>query len=194
MRIQKASVHIADYHVEFDKCWYSVPFHYRGREVEVRATAHTIEIFLRGKRIASHARHIFLGKRTTVKEHRPKNHQEYGDWPPERLVRWAAQIGPETKILIEKILSEREHPEQGYRTCFGILRQARTVGDPRLNAAAGRALTINACSIKSIKSILNLGLENRPLPEKPRQLTVIHENIRGSASFITSNTGEFEQC
>lgn len=194
MRIQKASVHIADYHVEFDKCWYSVPFHYRGREVEVRATAHTVEIFLRGKRIASHARHIFPGKRTTVKEHRPKNHQEYGDWPPERLVRWAAQIGPETKCLIEKILSEREHPEQGYRTSFGILRQAKVVGDSRLNAAAARALTINACSLKSIKSILNLGLESRPLPEQPRQLTVIHENIRGSASFATSNTGELEQC
>ncbi len=189
MRIQKASVHIADYHVEFDKCWYSVPFHYRGREVEVRATEHTVEIFLRGKRIASHARHITAGKRTTVKEHRPKNHQDYGEWPPERLVRWATQIGPETKILVEKILAERSHPEQGYRSCFGILRQSKVVGNERLNAAAARALAINACSLKSITSILKYGLESRPIPEKAPHLVVLHENIRGKESFITSAEG-----
>lgn len=189
MRIQKATVHIADYHVEFDRCWYSVPFHYRGREVEIRATEHTVEIFLRGKRIASHARHITAGKRTTVKEHRPKNHQDYGEWPPERLIRWAAQIGPETKALVEKILAERKHPEQGYRTCFGILRQSKAVGNQRLNAAAGRAMAINACSLKSITSILKFGLDSRPIPEKPPQLVIVHDNIRGKDSFTTSSTG-----
>lgn len=200
VQIKKASVHIADYHVEFDKCWYSVPFHYRGREVEVRASDHTVEIFLRGKRIACHLRHVIAGKRTTLREHRPKNHQEYGDWPPERLVRWAAQIGPATKVLIEKILAHSEHPESGYRTCFGILRQARLVGNSRLDAAAGRALAINTCSVKSIRSILSHGLESRPLPEKPRQLTIIHENIRGAESFSNTDhndsitTGESQEC
>jgi transposase len=189
MHIQKASVHIADYHVEFDKCWYSVPFHYRGRQVEIRATEHTVEVFLRGKRIASHARHITAGKRTTVNEHRPKNHQDYGEWPPERLIRWAAQIGPETKTLVEKILTERNHPEQGYRACFGILRKAKEVGNQRLNAAAGRALAVNACSLKSITSILKFGLETRPIPEKPPQLIVLHDNIRGKDSFATNATG-----
>ncbi len=194
MRIQKASVHIADYHVEFEKCWYSVPFHYRGRDVEVRSSEHTVEIFLRGKRIASHARHISPGQRTTVKEHRPKHHQDYGEWPPERLVQWAAQIGPEAKALVERILTKQEHPEQGYRTCFGILRQSKIVGNQRLNAAAGRALAINACSLKSIKSILNFHLEDRPLPEQPRHLKIIHENIRGSASFATPTTGDSTPC
>lgn len=192
--IQKASVHIADYHVDFDKCWYSVPFHYRGREVEIRATNHTVEVFLRGKRIASHVRHITAGKRTTLKEHRPKNHQDYGDWPPERLVRWAEQIGPETKTLIEKILADRDHPEQGYRSCFGILRHAKSVGNQRLNAAAARALTINACSLKSITSILKYGLDSRPVPEKPPHLIVLHDNIRGKNSFNTNSTGGAPQC
>lgn len=193
-QIQKASVHIADYHVEFEKCWYSVPFHYRGREVEIRASVNTVEIFLRGKRIASHVRHISDGKRTTVKEHRPKNHQDYGEWPPERLVRWATQIGPETKVLVEKILAERKHPEQGYRSCFGILRKAKEVGNQRLNAAAGRALAINACSLKSINSILKFSMENRPLPEKPPQLIVLHDNIRGKESFSTTSSGDSQQC
>lgn len=194
MHIRRASVHIADYHVEFDKCWYSVPFHYRGREVEIRATNETIEVFLRGKRIASHARHISAGKRTTLKEHRPKNHQDYGDWPPERLVRWAAQIGPETKSLIERILAECNHPEQGYRSCFGILRHAKAIGNQRLNAAAARALAINACSLKSITSILKFGLDSRPIPEKPPHLIVLHDNIRGKDSFTTNSTEGSQQC
>jgi transposase len=190
VQIKYASVNIADYHVQFDGCWYSAPFHYRGRQVEVRASTRTVEIFLRGKRIASHARHINTGKTSTLKEHRPQHHQDYGEWPPERLVRWAAQIGSFTKLLVERLLSETDHPEQAYRRCFGVLRLAKSVGNDRLNAAAARALAINACSLKSVQSILNAGLEGRPLPEKPRQLTIIHENIRGKNSFISLVEGE----
>jgi len=190
MHIRKASVHIADYHVEYDGSWYSVPFQYRGRAVEVRATIHTVEVFLRGNRIASHARHFLKGKRSTLKEHRPKQHQDYGEWPPERIIRWAAQIGPSAKALVEHILQKHDHPEQGYRSCMGILRLAKVFGKDRLNAACGRAIAINACSSKSINSILKTGLETRPLPEKPRSLTVIHENIRGAVSFQKQPTQE----
>lgn len=186
MHIKRASVHIADYHVEYDGCWYSVPFQYRGRAVEVRATLQTVEIFLRGKRIASHPRHLMRGRRSTLQEHRPKEHRDYGEWPPERISRWAAKIGPAAKALVESIMQRHEHPELGYRTCFGILRLAKMVGDGRLEAACNRALAINACSLKSVKSILNAGLEQRPLPKKPRQLTIIHENIRGANAFNTS--------
>jgi transposase len=185
MHIKKASVHIADYHVEYDGSWYSVPFHYRGREIEVRATVNTVEIFLRGKRIASHARHFFKGSRATVREHRPKQHQDYGEWPPERIVRWSAQVGFDAKALVERILQKHDHPEQGYRSCLGILRLAKEFGNDRLNTACGRALAINACSFKSVKSMLKAGLDQRPLPEKPPQFTIIHENIRGAQFFHT---------
>lgn len=190
MHIKKASVHIADYHVEYDGCWYSVPFHYRGREVEVRATHNTVEIFLRGKRIASHARHVFKGSRSTLKEHRPKHHQDYGDWSPERIIRWASQIGPCAKALVSRIMQNHDHPEQGFRSCLGILRLGKTFEHERLNAACERALAINACSYKSVNSILKVGLESRPLPEKPRQLKLIHENIRGAQSFQATQPQE----
>lgn len=186
MHIKKASVHIADYHVEYDGSWYSVPYHYRGRQVEVRATSYTVEIFLRGKRIGSHARHFIKGSRSTVKEHRPKQHQDYGEWPPERVIRWATKIGPSAKALVQRIMDSREHPEQGYRTCFGILRLAKPFSEERLESACARALAINACSLTSVKSILNAGLDKRPLPEQPRQLTLIHDNIRGAHSFQTT--------
>lgn len=185
MHIKYASIHIADYHVEYDGCWYSAPYQYRGRAVEVRATPHTIEIYLKGKRIASHPRLFIRGTRSTLVEHRPKSHREYGDWPPERLTRWAATIGPSTATLIQRLLQIQKHPELNYRSCFGILRLAKSVGNERLEAACNRALTINAHSYKSIKSILDSGLDKRPLPEKPRQLTLVHENIRGAIAFNT---------
>jgi transposase len=187
MHIKKASVHIADYHVEYDGCFYSAPYHYRGRIVEVRATLHTIEIYLRGKRIASHLRGFIKGRYLTLGEHRPKSHREYGEWPPERLSRWAATIGPSTTTTIEIILKSKTHPEQGYKSCFGVLRLAKSTSNQRLEAACSRALAMNACSYKSIKSILDSKLDGRPLPEKPPQLTLIHSNIRGSISFNTPN-------
>jgi transposase len=192
MHLKKASVHIADYHVEYDGCWYSAPYQYRGRWVEVRATLNTVEIFLKGKRIASHPRGFNKGSRSTLNQHRPKSHQEYGAWPPERIIRWAATIGPEAKCLIEQIMQKQQHPEQGYRSCFGILRLSKSFGNERLNAACKRALAINAYSFKSVNSILKSGLDRRPLPEKPRQLTLVHENIRGAISFHT-NTQQGEQ-
>ena len=188
--IRYASVHIADYHVEYEGSWYSVPYHYRGRKVEVRATLNTVEVFLRGKRIASHARRFIKASRATLNEHRPKKHQDYGNWPPERITRWAATIGPSTKCVVDRVMESKQHPELGYRACFGILRLAKAFGNDRLEAACQRALAINACSFKSIKSILDANLDKRQLLEKPRQLTIIeHDNIRGSSAFTTTNTG-----
>jgi transposase len=187
-------VHIADYHVEYDGSWYSVPYHYRGRKVEVRATLDTVEVFLRGKRIASHARCFVKASRATLNEHRPKEHKDYGDWPPERITKWAATIGVSAKGVVERVMETKQHPELGYRACFGILRLAKVVGNERLEAACQRALAINACSFRSIKSILDASLDKRPLLEKPRQLTIVeHDNIRGSSAFTTTITGE-SQC
>lgn len=191
--IKYASVHMADYHVEYDGCWYSSPYQHRGKRVEVRATLNTIEIFLKGKRIASHPRAFTKGSRSTLNEHRPKSHQEYGAWPPERIIKWAASVGPEANCLIEQIMQKQQHPELGYRSCFGILRLSKSFGNDRLNAACGRALAINAYSFKSVNSILKSGLDKCSLPEKPRQLTLLsHENIRGPKAFHT-NTQQGEQ-
>jgi transposase len=189
--IKFASVHIADYHVEYDRCWYSVPHAYRGRKVEVRATYTTVEIFLKGKRIASHARHFVAASRSTVNEHRPKEHRQYGDWPPERILRWAAKIGPATKAVTEKLMDRQQHPELGFRACFGILRLAKVSGNERLEAACQRAIAINAYSFKSIKSILDSGMDKRPMLEKPRQLNIVsHENLRGPSAFTAINGGD----
>ena len=189
-KIKDAAVNV-DYHIEYDGHFYSVPYQMRGEVVEIRATSTTIEIFFKSKRIASHARNFAAHKHTTLKEHRPKNHQQYGDWSPSRIINWATKIGPSAAQLVEAIMLQRTLPEHGYRACMGILRLGKTFGEARLEAACARALAIHGLSFKSVKSILSSGLDQRPLPEQPDQLAIVHSNIRGALAFaLTPTPGE----
>src|ERR1039457_2167586 len=135
-----------DYHVEFDNHWYSVPYQLTQQEVEVRATAATVEIFHRGLRVASHARSHVAHVATTVNDHRPKAHQRHLEWTPSRLVDWAKTIGPATGELFDRIMASKPHPEQGYRSCLGILRLSKQYTNQRVEAAARRAIALGACS------------------------------------------------
>jgi transposase len=182
-QFKKASAGI-DYHIEFDGHCYSVPHQLKSEVVEIKATSTTIEVFYKGKRVATHPRFWADSKKvSTLIEHRPKNHQEYGNWPPERIVNWASKIGPYAKALSQAIMERQQYPEQGYRSCLGILRLAKSYGEARLEAACARALAIRAFSYKSVKSILQSNLDERPLPEKLHQLSIVHSNIRGAAAF-----------
>lgn len=188
-QFKKASVHI-DYHVEYDKNFYSVPYQFRGEIVEVRATSTTVEIFRKGKRIASHPRSIGNHKAITLAAHRPKSHQQFGEWSPDRILEWANKIGPCVERVMDSIMSRHEFPEQGYRSCMGILRLSKKFGDARLEAACNRALAIRGFSYKSIKSILDSNLDQRPLPEKLHQLSIVHRNIRGASAFVATTKEE----
>ena len=172
-----------DYHVEVDGHYYSAPFglmHER-TEVDVRFTASTVEIFRLGERVASHRRSYTRGTHTTVLEHMPKSHQQHAQWTPSRIVSWAATIGPQTRQLVEAILAARAHPEQGYRSCLGIIRLGRVHGNDRLEAACARGVAIGARSYRQVESILRTGLDRAPLPAttEPSKPVIDHENLRG---------------
>lgn len=122
----QARVH-PDYHVQVDARYYSVPYYLVGETVEVRTTAHIVEIFHQGDRVASHPRAARRGQAVTAPEHRPRHHRDRLEWTPERFQQWAGKIGPQTETLITTILHRMKHPEQAYRTCFGILRLAQAV-------------------------------------------------------------------
>jgi len=175
---KKATVHI-DYHVEVDGHYYSAPFQLIGQKVDVRVTSLTVEILLKGKRVASHVRSSKRGGYTTLTEHRPKSHQKYLEWTPSRIVRWAGQNGPHTEQLVVRILEARPHPEQGFRSCLGIIRLGKRYSPERLEAACLRALRIHALSYKSVDSILRKGLDQQPLPAEEPLETLVHPNIRG---------------
>jgi len=176
-----------DYHVEVDRHYYSVPYQLLHVQVDVRLSAHTVEILHRGTRVASHLRSFVRGGHTTVLAHMPRHHREYVEWSPERLVRWAQQTGPATAAVIEQILASRPHPVQGYRASLGVLRLSTQHGAARLEAACGRALTLNALTYKSIKSILTHGLENQPLPTPTAHAPIRHAHIRGAHYYAQEN-------
>jgi transposase len=172
-----------DYHVEIEKHYYSVPHALLRETMWARITARTIEVFHRGKRVAVHVRSSSNRKHTTVREHMPSSHQRYADWTPERIQRQANEIGPKTSALVEIILRERTHPEQGFRACIGILRHAKSFGRERLEAACDRALEIGARSYTSVTSILKTNLDRkRPAPATDGP-AIAHTNIRGSRYF-----------
>jgi transposase len=173
-----------DYHVEVERHYYSVPYQLFKQQLEARISAHTVELFHGGKRVASHRRAFKQGGYTTVTAHMPRPHREYAEWTPRRLIEWAEKTGPATGLLIGNILAQRRHPQQGFRSCLGILRLGRSYGEARLEAACRRALHIGAASYKSIASILKHGLDQQPLP-KPEQsaLPLDHDNVRGAKYY-----------
>jgi len=179
----KARVNI-DYHVVVENHYYSVPHGLVNQPVDVRLAARTVEFFQAGKRVAAHARSGEPGRFTTLEEHRPKSHQRYLEWTPGRMVEWAQTIGPDCAKLVETILEDRPHPEQGFRSCLGIIRLGKAVGPSRMEAASRRALHYHTCSYASVKSILEKRLEAQAWEEDPPALSPAHENLRGGPYYV----------
>jgi transposase len=178
----KATVNI-DYHVAVQKHYYSAHYSLIHRQLDVRLTARTVELFLEGKRVAAHPRNDAPGKFTTLEEHRPKSHQRYLEWTPSRLIEWARTIGPKCAAVVEHILTSKPHPEQGFRSCLGILRLGKGVGAARLEGACRRALHYQTCSYRSIKSILENRLDQQPEQVELDLTSPAHENVRGQPYY-----------
>jgi transposase len=180
---KKVRVNI-DYHVEVDGHYYSVPYQLVRKSLEARYSERTVECFHKGQRVASHVRSHLKGRHTTVAEHMPASHRSYAEWTPQRLIRWAEKTGPAAASVVQSILERRAHPQQGFRSALGIMRLGKSFGEERLEAACRRALTLGACSYKSIASILRQGLDRRALPEQQDlDLGIEHANIRGSEYY-----------
>jgi transposase len=173
-----------DYHVEVLGHYYSVPYQLVRREVEIRLGARTVEAFVGGRRVASHRRSDLPGRHTTVVEHMPRAHRDYAQWTPERLICWAGKTGPAVAQVVEAILGSRVHPQHGFRPCLGILRLGRQYGEERLRAACGRALEIGSPSYRSVRSILERGLDRKPQETEAQPvLPLDHDNLRGAAYY-----------
>lgn len=154
------------------------------RPLDARITASTVEIFDAGTRVASHLRSSLKGRHSTVPEHMPSSHRRYVGWTHERMLRQAQATGPATAALIALILETRRHPEQGFRSCVGILRLAKGYGPERLEAASERALAIGARSYTSLASILKNGLDRQSARAEPDSAPIgPHANLRGPGYY-----------
>jgi transposase len=173
-----------DYHIEVEHNYYSVPYQLVHQRVEARLTASTLEVFFKGRRVASHRRLWGRGQVSTQPEHMPRAHRAHAEWTPSRLIRWAEQTGPATAEVVAAILASKPHPEQGYRACLGIMRLGRRYGPDRLEAAAARATALGAPSYRTVQNILASGADRVPLAEETAVPPLpLHPNIRGSAYY-----------
>ena len=181
---KRAKAHV-DYHIEVDRRYYSIPYRYHGRRIDVRITANLIEGFYQGKRIMSHRRLYGKARFATCKDHMPANHQFVAEWSPERFLQWGAEIGVHTKEILENILLKRTPVQHGYRTCLGILQLAKRYDKQRLENACCRALTYQVASYRHVKTILEKGLDHlKPACEpEDEPMEEVHEQIRGSAYY-----------
>ncbi len=190
---KKATINI-DYHIELEGHYYSVPYQFAKKQVEIRFTQTTVEIYHQHRRIASHTKVTGLfskGKHTTITEHMPKAHQAYLEWTPGRFISWAGKVGESTAWVVQTILETRPHPQHGYRSCLGIMRLGKLYGDGRLEAACQRACVLRSFSYQSIKSILQHQLDKEPLPQVSEESSAntqkLHANLRGASYYQLSN-------
>jgi transposase len=182
-----------DYHIEVAHNYYSVPYQLVHQRVEARLTATTVEVFLKGRRIASHRRLTGRGQPSTQPEHMPHAHRAHAEWTPSRLIAWAAKTGPATAQVVSDILASRPHPEQGYRACLGLLRLGQRYGPERLDAACARAAQLGAPRYRTVQNILATRLEHLPLEEPPNGPAPgipFHANLRGAAYYAARRPTE----
>lgn len=179
-----ATVNI-NYHVAFNKHYYSVPYSLVNSQVEMRVTSKSVEIFHRGQRVASHLRDDSPGRYTTDDSHMPSNHRRRKEkWSPERFIRWAHSIGPQTAQVIKLILSSKRHPEQAYKSCIGVLKLAEKYSPERLESACKCANESDLCSYRHIKNILKNGKDKSMVVCSAEGISAVnHEYVRGQEYY-----------
>lgn len=163
-----------------DKHYYSVPYRFIGKKVKLLYSRSSVEIFYNYERIALHERTKSAYRYTTQKDHMASTHRFVSEWTPERFTSWAASIHEDVRLYVLKVLDRKQHPEQAYKSCMGILGFAKKVGNDRLIKACQRALGYGAYNYKTIQKILERELDLRDTPDETDQLQMpFHDNIRG---------------
>lgn len=180
-----------DYHIEVENHYYSVPYRLAREKVEIMLTPLIIEVFHDGKRAASHRRSYQKHGFTTLPEHMPESHRRYAEWTPSRIISWGRSKGEVVGVLFEKILESRRHPEQGFRSCLGIIRLEKKYGIERVVAACRKAFALKAygCAYQIIKRMLINKTESQPIANVDdergqRPVPVPHSNVRGPQYYL----------
>jgi transposase len=171
-----------NYHVEYEKFYYSTHYSYAGSPCFVRATKDTIEVFVDSVRIAAHKRNYNKSKRyTTNPEHMAEAHKAVSGWSTDRFISWAESIGPNTGEFVKKVLSASDYPVQSYRSCMAIMSHAKETSNEDMETASGRALDLEIYSCKYFKMLVKKeGVKSQKAePEK----IIAHSNLRGKNAY-----------
>ena len=173
-----------DYHVEFEKHWYSAPYVLLHEYLWACVTATTVELFHRGQRVASHVRSRVPYKHTTEKAHMPEAHRHHSAGV-DGVLAWAITVGPMTEAFVRRLLESNPIQEIGWRSARGLQRVGERHGAERTEQACTRALRFGARSYKPVERILALGRECIVMPgdEPPESPVIEHDNVRGSSFY-----------
>jgi transposase len=166
-----------------DKHYYSVPYQFIRKKVKLLFTSRQVEVFYKYNRIAVHPRNQARYNYTTIPEHMASTHKFMTDWTPQRFINWGESVGKPVRALIIKVLEKRQHPEQAYKSCMGILSLEKKVGKQRLSNACVRALEYNIHNYKIVQSILEKNLDGTNGTGENDEIPPDHNNIRGSEYY-----------
>jgi transposase len=181
----KYAVRVApNYHIEFDKHYYSVPHEIARECVDVYQINNILEIYHDGNHICRYKKEQPNYRYTTKDEHMPSNHKFVKGWSAPWFIDQAHKIGTAMAELVSRVMENRKHPEQGFRTAMGLLSLSKKYPKERVEKAAQRALFFGNLTCKAMKAILEQGLETQAIPqENQNKKTVLHENIRGQEYY-----------
>lgn len=171
-----------DYHVFYKKHAYSVPHMYVKERVTMEVSARLVRIYHKNKCITQHPRKNEQGGFSTIAEHMPLSHQKQ-HWSPEQLLHWGSGIGPGTRAFVEQLLIGKEHSEQAYRACLGLLNLERLYTSERLDKACQSALLHGYPDYQTVQNLLKNKLENQPPEPKEETQSIHHRNLRGSTYY-----------
>ena len=162
-----------------------MPFELRQEKLEARFTQFTVELFFKNQRVASHVRLSGRGHYSTQAEHMPAAHRAHAEWTPSRLISWGEKTGPATGRVVAEIMRRFPHPEQGYRSCLGLLRLSKIYSTERLEAACVRAERLGSPRFQTAKNILASGADRLALEDEPELTPMLpfHENVRGAGYY-----------
>jgi transposase len=167
-----------------DKHYYSVPYRYISKKVKLLYSSQRVELYYNYELIASHARVKSPYNDATDKEHLASTHRFVSDWTPERFLAWAESIDMAVRSYIYCILNKKQHVEQAYKSCVGILAMGKRYGNTRLINACKRSVEYNMYSYKAIEMILKRGLDQAQVEHEVNQQTMPeHTNIRGKQYY-----------
>ena len=171
-----------NYHVEFDKFFYSVHYSHVGKYASLRVTDTTIEVFIEHERVAAHERNYHKFERyTTLREHMPEQHKAVSEWSEKRFVKWAYKTGPNTALYIENILKTKDFPQQSFKTCMSIMSLTKKYENEMFESACSDALEKKLFSYRYFSNLLkSADKKQKDALKKPAAKVVMHGNIRGS--------------
>jgi transposase len=178
-----------DYHIEFEKHYYSVPFTLVGNTITVYQVNNTLEFYTDGVHVCRYRKEPANYRYSTKDEHMPPNHKAVRGWSESGFILRAGIIGPATSEAVKTIIERQRHPEHGFRAARGILALDGRFPKERIERACQRAIRYNAVNYRTIRTILDKKLDEQPLPESsPATVLIQHENIRGAQYYGEQQT------